>query len=202
MNSEMNLQFTPVYQETENGIAGYDLKSVRDRAFSFDYEHNGNLDHVVLYRPGTGRISIVKCKNGVHPVYQDDGRGAGIGGYDLKSIRDRIISFDYDHSGKLDHLVLYRPGTGKISVLKNDNGTFSAVYRQGDPGVGIGGYDLKSAADTAIPFDYEHSGKLDYLLFYRPGTGTVWILKNVSGAFVAVYRQGDPGRGIGGCDLK
>jgi hypothetical protein len=35
----------------------------------------------------------------------------GIGGYDLKSPADRAFAFDYDSSGKLDHLALYRPGT-------------------------------------------------------------------------------------------
>jgi hypothetical protein len=56
--------------------------------------------------------------------------------------------------------------------------SFSPVYREGDPGKGIGGYDLKSPNDLAFAFDYDHSGKLDHLVLYRPGTGTIWILKN------------------------
>jgi len=38
---------------------------------------------------------------------------------------------------------------------------------------GIGGYDLASPADQIVPFDYDSSGKLDHLLLYRPGSGTV-----------------------------
>jgi len=47
---------------------------------------------------------------------------------------------------------------------------FAAVYQQGDPGNGIGGYDLKSPADRVFAFDYVGSGKLDHLALYRPGT--------------------------------
>lgn len=54
---------------------------------------------------------------------------------------------------------------------------FFAVYAQGDPGSGIGGYDLKSSADIAFAFDYDSSGKLDHLALYRPGTGTIWIVR-------------------------
>ncbi len=55
---------------------------------------------------------------------------------------------------------------------------FTPVYAQGDPGNGIAGYDLKSVADRAFAFDYDGSGKLDHLALYRPGTGTIWILRN------------------------
>ena len=54
---------------------------------------------------------------------------------------------------------------------------FTPVYHQGDPGSGIGGYDLRSPADRVFAFDYDGSGKLDHLALYRPGTGTIWILK-------------------------
>jgi hypothetical protein len=197
--------FHPVYQQGDpgNGIGGYDLKSSSDRAFAFDYDHSGKLDHLALYRPGTGTIWILKNSDGVfHPVYQQGDPGNGIGGYDLKSIADQVFAFDYDHSGKLDHLALYRPGTGTIWILKNSGGVFHPVYQQGDPGNGIGGYDLKSSSDRAFAFDYDHSGKLDHLALYRPGTGTIWILKNSGGVFHPVYQQGDPGNGIGGYDLK
>ena len=63
------------------------------------------------------------------------------------------------------------------------------MYQQGDPGNGIGGYDLKSAADRAFAFDYDSSGKLDHLALYRPG-GAVWILKNTGGQFAPVDQQG------------
>ena len=44
---------------------------------------------------------------------------------------------------------------------------FSAVYAQGDPGNGIGGYDLKSAADRAFAFDYDGSGRLDHIAYVQ-----------------------------------
>src|ERR1035437_2043642 len=197
--------FSPVYQPGDlgNGIGGFDLKSAADRAFAFDYDGSGKLDHLVLYRPGTGTVWILKNSHGnFSPVYQQGDPGNGIGGFDLKSTADRIFAFDYDGSGKLDHLALYRPGTGTIWILKNSHGNFSPVYNQGDPGNGIGGFDLKSAADRAFAFDYDGSGKLDHLALYRPGTGTIWILKNSHGSFSPVYNQGDPGNGIGGYDLK
>ncbi|KAF9111872.1 hypothetical protein BGX27_004345 [Mortierella sp. AM989] len=197
--------YIPVYRQGEpgKGIGGYDLKSKADRAFAFDYDHSGKLDHLSLYRPKTGTFWILKNTNGMFaPVYRQGDPGRGIGGYDLKSPADRAFAFDYDHSGKTDHVALYRPGTGTFWILKNANGVFAPVYRQGDPGRGIGGYDLKSPADQAFAYDYDGSGKLDHIALYRPGTGTFWILKNTNGVFAPVYRQGDPGRGIGGYDLK
>jgi ribosomal protein L24E len=197
--------WSPVYNQGDpgNGVGGYDLKSGADRAFAFDYDGSGKLDHVVFYRPGTGTMWILKNDGGTFtPVYNQGDPGNGIGGYDLKSGDDRAFAFDYDGSGKLDHLALYRPGTGTMWILRNDGGTFTPVYQQGDPGNGIGGYDLKSGADRAFAFDYDGSGKLDHLALYRPGTGTMWILKNDGGTFTPVYNQGDPGNGIGGYDLK
>jgi FG-GAP-like repeat len=111
------------------------------------------------------------------PVYAQGAPGNGIGGYNLQDSVDRVFAFDYDGSGKLDHLILYRPGTGTIWILKNKNGVFTPVYQQGAPGNGIGGYDLLNAVDQVFAFDYDGSGKLDHLVLYRPGTGTIWILK-------------------------
>jgi hypothetical protein len=111
------------------------------------------------------------------PVYAQGDPGSGIGGYNLIRPADQAFAFDYDSSGKLDHLVLYRPGTGAIFILKNNEGQFIPVYEQGDPGSGIGGYDLESAADQAFAFDYDSSGKLDHLVLYRPGTGAIFIIK-------------------------
>ena len=110
---------------------------------------------------------------------------AGIGGDDLASPADRVVAYDYDGSGKLDHLVCYRPGTGAIFIVKkNADGTFAAVYSQGDPGgAGIGGYNLASPADQVFAYDYDGTGKLDHLVCYRPGTGLVRIMqKRTAGA--------------------
>ncbi len=176
-----------------NGIGGYDLKSTSDQAFAFDYNGTGNLDHIVLYRPGTGTIFIEEKQNGGYvPVFMSFD---GIGGYDLKVASDRIIAFDYTGNGHADHLLCYRPGTGTVWILANQNGEFYPVYNSVN---GIGGYDLKSTADRIISFDYDGNGKYDHLVLYRPGTGTVFILQNTNGTFTNEVVSFN---GIGGYDL-
>ena len=139
-------------------------------------------------------------------VYQQGAAGGGIGGYNLASPADRVFAYDYDGTGKLDHLVCYRPGTGTIWILKKTSDAdsldaFAAVYHQGDPGNGIGGYSLGGPADRVFAYDYDGTGKLDHLVCYQPGTGTIWILKKTSDAdspdaFTAVYQQFNPATGL------
>ena len=105
----------------------------------------------------------------------------------MAASNDQVFPFDYDGSGKLDHLVLYRPGSGTIWILRNQNGQFTAVYAASAPGNGIGGYDLASPGDRIVPFDFEGTGKLDHLVLYRPGSGTIWILEHSGSAFSPVY---------------
>jgi len=177
------------------GIGGYDISSTADRMIAFDYNSSGKQDHLLLYRPGTGVVWILQNTGGrFSPVFTSS---SGIGGYDLKSTADQIIPFDYDSSGKMDHLLLYRPGGGAVYILKNVAATFVPVYGSAN---GIGGYNMASAADLIIPFDYNSSGKQDHLLLYRPGTGICWILQNVGGTFSAVY-YGGSGVGIGTYNL-
>jgi hypothetical protein len=205
--------FSPVFAEGDGmsgiglGIGGYNLHSPADQAFAFDFDHSGKLDHIVLYRPGTGAIYILKNVGGTFtPVYAQGDLGAGIGGYNLRSTADRAFAFDFDHSGKLDHIALYRPGTGIFWILKNSGGVFTPVFAEGVPdatiGMGIGGYNLHLPADQAFAFDFDHSGLLDYLVLYRPGTGAIYILRNTGGMFAPVYAQGDQGNGIGGYALR
>ncbi|WHZ22286.1 MAG: hypothetical protein OJF47_001398 [Nitrospira sp.] len=111
----------------------------------------------------------------------------GIGGYDLSSSADQAFAFDYAGTGKLDHLVFYRPGTGIIFILKKDlAGRFPPALESHS---GIGGYDLSSPDDRAFAFDYAGTGKLDHLVFYRPGEGIIFILKKGGpGRFLPVYQ--------------
>ena len=56
--------------------------------------------------------------------------------------------------------------------MHNNQGTFTPVFRDGDPikntpGVGIGGYTGHTAADRAFAFDYDSSGRMDYICLYR-----------------------------------
>jgi hypothetical protein len=152
------------------------------------------LDYLFLYQSETRTICILKNSGGaLTPIFVNAAPGSATTARDSSSTAEEVFAFDYDHSGKLDHLVFYRPGTGTISILKNSGGTLGSVYEGG----GIGGYDLKSPADRVFAFDYDHSGKPDHLVLYRPGTGIVRILKNVDGVFSSVYE----GKGIGGYDL-
>ncbi|GAA2208949.1 hypothetical protein GCM10009850_044070 [Nonomuraea monospora] len=186
------------YEGSLTGIGGYDLDDDRDQVVAFDYEHSGKLDHLVLYRPGSQIVFIVKRNpDGTYaPVFSST---TGIGGYDLKDARDRVIAFDYTGSGKLDHLLLYRPGGETAWILEHGAGTtFRAVFHSS---AGIGGYDLKSAEDQIIAYDHDHSGKLDHLLLYRPGTGMAHIIKRTGAAtFTPVFASADGG--IGGYNLK
>lgn len=63
--------------------------------------------------------------------------------------------------------------------------------RPGEPGDGIGGFDLARPGDQVFAFDYDSSGKLDHLVLYRPGAGTIWILRNAGDQFEPVYQQGN-----------
>jgi hypothetical protein len=181
------------------GIGVFDLKNVNDRIFPFDYAGTGQLDHLVAYRPGGRAIAILKRNGGVfeHVYYED--RGKGIGDFDLSKPEDRALAFDYDDTGKLDHLVFYRPGAGAISILKRDGRNFTPVYSQGPQGKGIGGFDLSKPEDRIFAYDYEGKGRMNHLVLYRPGPGKVSIIKRQGADFVAVYNQ-DRG-GIGGYDL-
>jgi hypothetical protein len=167
----------PLLYQSAAGIGGYDLRGTGDQAFAFDYDSSGKLDHLVLYRPGTGTIWILKNSGGAFsPVYQMGAPGSGIGGYDLADPADQAFAFDYDITGKLDHLVLYRPGHNTIWILRNNAGTFEAVYRSD---TGIRGYDLADPRDRAFAFDYNSNRRLDNLVLYRPGTGMIWILNSL-----------------------
>ncbi|MER7586511.1 hypothetical protein ABTW72_03145 [Micromonospora sp. NPDC127501] len=87
----------------------------QDRIVAFDHQHTGNPDHLALYRPGTGIVSIVQHQ-------PDDTFGAvfwtrqGVAGFDLTSTDDQMISYDMDHDGRLDRLLMYRPGTGIVVI--------------------------------------------------------------------------------------
>ena len=205
--------FTPVYQG--GGFGGFDLTNPADQVIAYDYTSSGKLDHLVCYRPGPGLGRVWIVRNNADGTFTQVYGQQGIGGYDMADPADRIIAYDYDGSGCLDHLVCYRPGSGAIFIVKKMNDTdspdaFTHVYSQGasSSAQGIGGYNLKDPADRIIAYDYDGTGRLNYLVCYRPGHRTVWILKKVEDtdspdAFTHVYHQGDGpnAQGIGGCDL-
>ncbi|MCK4765211.1 MAG: S8 family serine peptidase, partial [Candidatus Aminicenantes bacterium] len=220
LRSDGNGTFTPVYAiidngyPTPNGIGTYDLLSINDRAFPFDYDGDGK-DDLFFYRPGNGAANVVRSNGdgtftSVYDVL-DNGYPPpnGIGAFDLLSIRDQVFPFDYNGDGKED-LCLYRPGNGAINVVRsNGDGTFTSVYDVLDNGYpppnGIGAFDLLSTRDQIFPFDYNGDGKED-LCLYRPGNGAINVVRsNGDGTFTSVYDVLDngsaPPNGIGAFDL-
>lgn len=180
--------FKPVYQQGDpgEGIGGYNLRSIADRCFALDYNSTGKLDHLVPFRPGIGMISVLQNTAGIFThVYQSI---SGIATYDILDPCDRALAFDYTSNGHLDHIVFYRPGHRIIYVIRrSQTDTFTTVLKSHD---GIGGYDLASSDDRIFAFDYDHSGKQDHLVIYRPGAGIFCILRNDghdTGTFTPVY---------------
>jgi hypothetical protein len=173
--------FTPVYQSA-NGIGGYNLDNGNDKIIAFDYEHSGKSNYLAPYRAGSNIMWIQQHIGDFAPVFQSFN---GIGGYNLDNGNDQVIAFDFDHTGKPDALVCYRPGSNNFWVVQNFGGTFSPGIQSSN---GVGGYNLDNVNDKIIAFDYEHSGRLDYLVAYRPGSGIIWILNHNSGTgFTQVF---------------
>ncbi|NSL87029.1 hypothetical protein ECE50_009320 [Chitinophaga sp. Mgbs1] len=192
-----NGTFTQVFASNNQGVGGYDLRSTLDQIFPFDYTGSGKADHLVLYRPGSGILNIVKNTNGSFTqVFASNFQG--VGGYDLRVEDDKVFAYDYTGSGKADHLVLYRPGYGTFNIVKNMNGSFTQVFASNNQGVGS--YDLRSTLDLVFPFDYTGSGKEDHLVLYRPGSGILNVVKNVNGSFTQVFASNF--QGVGGYDLR
>ena len=185
--------FNKVYL-SENGIGGYDFKSLRDRALSFDFNGDGKSD-LLFYRPGSGKIFVLRS-NGDGSFTTVTSSWSGIAGYDLNSEADRVFAFDFDGDGRND-LFLYRTDHGKVTVARsNGDGTFTPVYSSG---YGIAGYDLRGRRDVAFPFDFNGDGKTD-LFLYRPDSGLACVARsNGDGTFTQVYYSAG---GIGGYDLR
>jgi len=138
------------------------------------------MDHVALYRPGDAVFSVVKNDKGTFTsVWTSPGQG--LGHYNLADHRDTAFAYDWAHTGRRNHIALYRPGTGTFWVVARDGDDgWKPVFHKGDPGDGVGGFDLMSYDDKVFAFDYGGEGKMVHLVVYRKnGTGTIWILKHV-----------------------
>ncbi|SDU69131.1 Trypsin [Jiangella alkaliphila] len=145
--------------------------------------------HLVFYRPGAGLVTIRSW------IFDDDTEAwtsgpdvyttesAGIGGFGVNQARDRMIAFDCHRSGREDCLVGYRPGVvasdGESSayrvIERAADGTYRTVSRQ------VLG-QLNATSDQLIAYDYDGSGLMDHLVFYRPGGRLVTVLPWRSGA--------------------
>lgn len=165
-----------------SGIAGFDMSSPADRVLAYDYGSTGHLDHLVCYRPGQGRIVIAerRAAGAYAAVYPRAGDGPGIGGFSLSDPADQIVTVDWTASGKLDHLLCYRPGGGLVTVLaKGADGSFSSVFSSSSglvSNTGANGFPLTDTRDRIIAYAWAGDGKPCYLLCTRPGTGLATIL--------------------------
>jgi hypothetical protein len=154
-----------------------------DRAFAFDYQGTGHRNHMVIFRPGQQLASILKAVRKYHTIEFDTvyESNKGLGEWDLRNGADRVLAFDCNSTGHMDHLVTYRPGRGAIFIFgKDEKGNFVYRYTEGDnPGRGIAGFALNRAGDRIAAIDYTGSGRLDHLLLYGLGTGHYCIVKGV-----------------------
>jgi hypothetical protein len=172
-----------VVLHSTTGAAGFDLGSVHDRAFAFDYASTRKLDHIALYRAGGGKMFIVKADNagtGFTTSYQSIGPATGVGDHALDSTDDRVVGYDFQGTRKLDHLLVYRPGAGNAWVLQRDaGGGYTAVHKDNPAGHGIGGYALDDTADRIVAYDHMSAGRRDHLLCYRPGRGAAAAVRRL-----------------------
>ncbi|MER7828392.1 Ig domain-containing protein [Streptomyces sp. NPDC096097] len=193
-----------------SGIGGYDLARPNDRMVAFDYSGSGKSDHLFAYRPGPTHyysdqtVWVVERTQELGGFAEAFSSPSGLPGYDFTSPDDRVVAYDYTASGSADHLLAYRPGAGKFSIFKKQDGTGGFVTVAGASSGGIGGkdgtYDLADARDRLLPFDYLGNNRNDHLLAYRPGTGTAWVLApHGDGSFTPVVRSST---GMGGFTLN
>jgi len=164
---------------TTSGFPDFSLSNTADRLIAFDGDHSGKRDHLVLYRPGANRVTVLK--------HQTDGSfsavlnsSSGIAGLSVTEASDRLVAFDYDQSGKEDHLVAYRPGWSLVAVVEHrSDGSFAPVFTSDQ---GIGGFDLSGGSDDLVPFDFGHDGSARYLLGLHLGSGSAVVVGRRTGA--------------------
>ncbi|MEV6283344.1 trypsin-like serine protease [Kribbella sp. NPDC051770] len=132
-------------------------------------------------------------RSGFHATYLSaasptvPGKQGGIGGFDFHVAQDQVVAFDFDHSGREDHLLMYRPGSNIVIISKLDfknpldpaDDKYVAVFVST---TGIGGTALTNTADRIVPFDYDHDGQLDELAVYRPGGAQLTVITHGQGS--------------------
>ena len=146
-----------------DGIGGYKPTVSTEHVFSFDGSSTGCRDHLFCYTSGSGRCWLIRHyeDGSFAPIYWNN--SAGIAGFDFSQYVDRAIAYDYNHTGKMDHVLCWRPGYGAVYILEHDgNGNFTPVYKQAPTatygpsgGNGIGGATLRWQWERIFAFDFE-----------------------------------------------
>ena len=173
--------FTNVLDST-TGIAGFKFSTMRDQAFPFDYNGDGNQD-LFFYTPDSGLVYIAQS-NGDGTFSSAYSSTNGIGPFNFQSKKDRALAFDYNGDGRSD-LFLYQVDEGRACVLRsNGDGTFTTVFNST---TGIGGYGLGHERDVVTAFDHNGDGNQD-LFIYTPNQGIACVAQsNGDGNFIQAY---------------
>lgn len=174
------------------------LDNAADQVVAMDYDHDGLDDDLLAYRPmngGYGRVSVITWDAAsdtyaplVGPV------DSGFGGFDLANAADRLVPFEGPGTGSRTLVLGYRPGARSAWVINRLDRGESQYEQAHSSSAGLAGFDLSGAGDRAIAYDFDHSGRADHVLLYRPGGRLAVIAeRHADGTYTEVYR----GAGIG-----
>ena len=174
--------FKAIYSTTTDGIGGFDFKFSTDRAFAFDYDHSGKVDHIVCFRGGAGSVFILKHDGNGNfaPVFAEYGAdgpspdgGNGIAGWTLAYPWDRMMAFDFDKTGNVDCLFIYQREQGHFMIVRNYNGYFGQAYREWCWGTGSSGFRAGTSSYYALAMDWTHAGRLDHIIMIEVNTANL-----------------------------
>ncbi|WP_053202456.1 trypsin-like serine protease [Jiangella muralis] len=121
---------------------------------AYDYDGSGLMDHLVFYSPGGRWVHIrpwLRHADGRGEVGPAVYAGYGIGSYDMRDARDRLIAYDNNRRGSPTDLVAYRPGSRMAWV----------IGRQAEPGDAPVTVTRPTGSDSivenfAYPVDFQH----------------------------------------------
>ncbi|NUP47415.1 MAG: hypothetical protein HOW97_08880 [Catenulispora sp.] len=114
-----------------NGIGGYPMDNENDRLLAYGYGDRtipADLpDRLLAYRPGNppgGFMPEVRLlqrqgdpKPGQQPAFASVYSDSDFGGY-FPTAADCFATYDYAADGRRDHMIIYRPGAGMISIFR------------------------------------------------------------------------------------
>jgi hypothetical protein len=164
-------RFEPSERYSNKG--GFDLKAVGDRMVAIDLDRDGYLDDIaVFYDYGNSTASIWGFYN-VGTGFVHSERYSNKGGFDLKSVGDRMVAIDLDSDGYQDDIaVFYDYGNELTSIWGFDNigsGFYPSQYWTFYSYEG--GYNLNYLSNRMISGDFNHDNIIDIATFYNnPGT--------------------------------
>jgi hypothetical protein len=150
---------------------------------AFDYDRLGKADNVLFLDPSYAYVMAYG-----HVGAEKFARRPLVWGADrtweMKKPEDRAFPFDLKSTGRLDHIVFYRPGGRKASIFRNDDGVMERVWTYDG---GFPSYPMDHSQDEGFAFDAKGTGKLDHLVFHSPGK--ISVLHWDGASFVSLYNS-------------